>query len=279
MPATFTEDLVIGAERVVDVNGVTRKRVFYAEGLTPTGDVLLEASQLINIAYGQPHNSEPNLYAANISQLPWRNSRTQAKQTVIYRTPDFSNAVTPRISFCGTSREVVTNFDYQHKKILVKYTDSDGNDSTQIGQVSSLKAWGLLEIERTEPELPSFALTAIRKMNSSGFQGQPKFTWLMRNVEFREVLYQPGFRVKYTIEYDEETHLKIAAFRNIFGVVPEDIDDIDLGATDGNGWTRTQDLPVFNFDGLDLPVVFGDDSPPCHSLPTFRQFKGSDDHR
>lgn len=255
------EDLVISAQRKVDINGVTRRRIHYVDSLDPTGNVFQNAEAAIGIFYGYPHPQEPSVFATEIIQEPWKNSRTQVRQTVTYRTPDFSNVVSPKVSFTATTRDVETNFDIDGKKITVDYTVNSQaggppQSVTQVGLVSGLKACGIYEVEMEVGTIPTYGLQVINCLNSSTWNGGAKYTWLCRCFEFWELLYRPAWHIRAIFEYDQNTHFKIAAYRNIYGVVPEDIDDVDYTKPAKNGWTRVRVSGLYNFNTLPVPTIF-----------------------
>lgn len=262
MAVTIQEDLVKGAEGRVTQTGKERDRIFYLEGLTPGSGIWaqseLELFSQKGVAYGSAHPEalDSDLVVIGMRGLPFAGSKTQTKYVATYGRPSNSGfAITPRISFSATARQTVTSFNADGTKITVQYSTAT-TDQQQIGRVTAFKPFGILIIERIEQEMPSVALQMISTTNADTFQGQPPDTWMMRNIDFTEAGFTTGYRVRYAIEYSaEKDFTPVAAFRNIFGDVPEDIDDIDDAAL-GNGWTRARPSASSDFGALNLPVVF-----------------------
>lgn len=245
--------------------------VFLVSGLTSGVSAKVQAltTMYATIPFGSVHPADSRMVADEFDAKPFLNSTTQVKIYVTYHPIDWSSVVVPRITFTGTSREVLTNYAADGSVIKVNYkpgatTDpgahvSDGDGiTTVVGQVIRNKKFGILEIERVEYASPRPMLVYIDKMNSATFWGQPKYTWAVNNIVISKLAYVSGFNVKYLIEYDPQTHIKTATYRDeITGTIPKDINtNPDPLATSGNGWRNSKVNGEANFTGLGLPDDF-----------------------
>jgi hypothetical protein len=273
MAITITEDLIQGAMARVTESGKERDRVFYFEGLT-SGSVAAtapgiwaEAEEALlvqkGVTYGAVHPTaaDSDLVVIEMKGMPFTNkSKTQIKYVVTYGRPGGGGfALTTRVSFAATTREVLTSKHADGRIIELTYTSSDPDfpqSFPQVGRVAALKCNGILVIERYEEFVPAFAIQSIGCTNNDNFQGTGPDTWIMRAVDFESAEVTVGYRVRYAIQYSQEKDFTpIATFRNVFGDTPTDIDNID-DAIEGNGWVRCFVNPTFPFGSLNLPNVF-----------------------
>jgi hypothetical protein len=272
MAITITEDLIQGAMARVTESGKERDRVFYFEGLT-SGSVAAtapgiwaEAEEALlvqkGVTYGAVHPTaaDSDLVVIEMKGMPFTNkSKTQIKYVVTYGRPTGGGfALTTRVSFAATTREVLSSKHASGDILLVDYTTTGTIQATyrQVARVPALKCNGILVIERYEEQVPLFALGAIGCTNSDNFQSTGPDTWIMRAIDFEDAEVTVGFRVRYAIQYSQEKDFTpIATYRNVFGDTPEDIDPIN-DAIEGNGWIRCFVNPQFPFGSLNLPTVF-----------------------
>jgi len=246
--------------------------VFVVEGLTPDYTAKVQALAAINavIPFASIHPANARMIADDFQVKPFINSPTKCKVYVYYHPIDWSSAYQPRITFTGTSREVLTNFSFDGSLITVNYLEGASSDpgahvdgssdgiATVLGQVARNKKYGILEIERVEYTSPRPKLVYLDRMNSDIFWGQPAYTWLVNNIVISKLAYTSGFNVRYLLEYDPQTHIKTAVYRDeITGTIPRDVNtNPNPLIQSGNGWRNAQVNGYVPFFGLSLPDDF-----------------------
>lgn len=249
-------------------SGITILEPYLISGLTPGQSILGDAKRTSGVpVMHQPHATEPGVYVVQRDPKPFLDSKTQAIVEITYKTPSLTpgggggGILTWR--FRGTLRDRVTNFDYQGKRILVDYTpiNADGSSgglaskTTQVGQIRGAVAIGVLEMWKYYDTSPTSILGLLNRVNADQFQGGAKYTWLCRDIQIEPL--GAGIKGAFVFEYDAETHIKTAAYRNIHGYVPKDIADIPIPRTltMANGWSNALIAGPASFSSLSLPTV------------------------
>jgi hypothetical protein len=260
--ATITA-IIEGSTVVEDQNGLTIVERIHVSGLSGQY-VLLQAKANCGVAYGQAHpEATPQVFAQRIEPKPFGNSRTEAWVDVTYKPPNFGDIINDTlVRFHGTTRPVRTAvFDRDGEPIVAKYTSGEPPNEIehkpQVVMITDDKAYGILTFDRFSFSLPNNALSLLNRLNASAWNGGAPFTWWCRDIQFEKMLYRSGYREHYAFEYDPETHIKSAVWRNIHGDIPEDIDDNpDRTVLEGNGWVNPRTKYTGNFNILGLPAVF-----------------------
>ena len=251
----------------------TAKNVYLVTGLEHGTNILTLARKAVDAVTKlrvpriyDPHQAEPDIFAWHKSpRLFLEKSKTACKVAVYYKPPDFSFPASGTIvTYNATTRDVTTNFDADGKKIVVQYLAPGqggiGQYLNYVGRVGALKAFGILQYRRFENQVPQVARTHINKLNSIQWNGGAKYTWLCRDIQFERVWNESAqYMVTYVFEYDEDTHIKTAAYRDLSDAVPQDVDDIAIPKvlTSGNGYKNVLTAKERDFNQLQLEPVFG----------------------
>lgn len=248
------------ARLIQDVNGIRLTDPYIVKNLTPSRRILYDALFASGVpSYEDAHPDIADLYCIHKEIFPFaRTSNTEAKVICTWGPADFTNVFSPIINFHGTTREVLTNFDVNGNPIEVDY-EKDGTDfPTQVGQVRSRKAEGFLSFDYVEPNDPSGLLTYLNKLNSTTFRGGAAYTYLCGDIQISKAILRSGYYIRIMFEYDEETHIRTAAYRLLGGIVPADIDTIPIPktVTTGNGWRNVLTNNTADFNTLNLPSTF-----------------------
>lgn len=188
----ITEDLVLGARFTINHTGGSLLRLFEVTGLTPGRDTLAQAAGAQDSAtgstiprYGDPHPSAPGLFVAQIEAEPIKNSRTAARISVRYATPEASSVPNVvRVAIRGSSRaKIISTSAADGSALVVKYTDPAGNALQEFLQIPVLCPNTVLEFTRQEPRSPlRLSLSFRRSVNSTAWQGGDARTWLCRGI-------------------------------------------------------------------------------------------------
>jgi hypothetical protein len=262
MAAVIISKLIKESSCIEDDNGLTIIDV-YQVGQLSGSNILVDARGAPGLpVYGLAHDAEPSVVCRNINVRPFLESHTEARVLCTFKPPDFSSALSPVIRFTGTTKHFTTVHDATGKLILINYTPAGGTAvRPQIGELEGERAVGLLEIERIETGIPTFALRYTNAISTAPFQGQRAGLWLCRDVSFEKELYRSGYRVRYLLEFDSFGFIKPAFYRDVNGFLPSDAAVVPLTTlTDGqtgNGWTAARISGAADLNALNLPVVFG----------------------
>jgi hypothetical protein len=258
----LTEDLVRGSSLTEDDNGLMLVRNYLITDIDPNTYALVTAYEdTAGIPdYGDPDDDFPELVCRNLAFRPYMDSsRSAVRLAVTFKPPDFSSATSPVIRFTAITREVESEFAPDGTPLRITYTPTGGTAAEVFTpRRRDQKKLGLLEIDQVENDVPTQALSFIGKINSDSFQGQPAFTWQIRNIAFEKEIYRAEYRVHYEIEYDPELHIDTLAYRRAFdNRVPPDIQTpIVKTVAAGNGWINVRRGPATAFSPLSLPNVF-----------------------
>jgi len=237
--------------------------VFDVGGLTPGRDTLASAASAVDPAsnvriprYGEPHPSEPNLYAVDIAAAPVNGSRTAARVTVQYATS--AVAAVPgavRIRIGGASGHKMIARLPDGTLASVKYTDPSGNVLQEYLQVPILTPNTLLEITRQESASPLSLSTAFRRtVNASPWQGGDAQTWLCRGIDGASQGSLSIYEVRYTFEYDPDGWTRLEYFVDRYtGKVP---DDVAVSSDNSQGIATILPYATKDFSQLRLPNAF-----------------------
>ncbi len=155
-------------------------RLFDVSGLTPGKDTLVAAAGATDSSsgqsiprYGDAHPTVYGLYVNEIEAEPVQNSRTAARVSVRYGSPELGpapNAV--QIIISGSNKRKLVSTLPDGSPIVVKYTDPGGNMLRDQLQIPVLSPNTTLEFVRTEARSPlSLSAKFRRAVNSSAWQG------------------------------------------------------------------------------------------------------------
>ncbi len=209
-------------------------------------------------AYGQPHDTIPNVWVNRRAPKPFQKSRSEVQVEIQYGPPNLGDTPETIVRFNGTTRETRTSYDRDRQLIKVNYTPTGGSAlPEQIGQVRGSKALGVLTFDYVVPTDPSGLLVYLNKVSSAPWRGGAAYTWFCSDMQIEKVLYRPGWRLHLAFQYDEETFIPTAAYRLLTGVIPKDIDTpiVKTNLT-GNGWTNPKINGETDFTTLALPTTF-----------------------
>ena len=260
----ITEDLVLGARFTINHTGGSLLRLFEVTGLTPGRDTLAQAAGAQDSAtgstiprYGDPHPSAPGLFVAQIEAEPIKNSRTAARISVRYATPEASSVPNVvRVAIRGSSRaKIISTSAADGSALVVKYTDPAGNALQEFLQIPVLCPNTVLEFTRQEPRSPlRLSLSFRRSVNSTAWQGGDARTWLCRGINAASLNNLTRYEVKYIFEYDPDGWERLEYYIDPFtGKVP---DDVQPGQNNTNGVTRVLPYQKLDFGQLGLPNVY-----------------------
>lgn len=260
----ITEDLVLGAQFTIDKTGGVMVRLFEVTGLQPGVDTLAQAavaqdgtSGLRMPQYGDPHPAVAGLYVNQIGAVPISNSRTSAKVTVRYATPEavsVPNAI--RVSITGSSRaKLISTNPGNGSKLMVKYTDSSGNVLQEFLQIPTLAPNTILEFTRQELLSPLKKSQQFRRtVNSNSWQGGNAKTWLCRAIDATSLSNLARYEVKYVFEYDPDGWQRTEYFRDPYtGKIPNDVSESN---NNDQGIAKLLPYATVDFSQLGLPNVF-----------------------
>jgi hypothetical protein len=280
MPSLFASYLKEESTVVEDINGIVLNEAYGVTGLTPGRMALVQAlsSTIAGLPqWGDVHPANNFMYCLKRVPRPLAKvSNYEAIVVCMFATPDIANPLFPILNYYGTSVETITNFDINGKPIEVNYTptgkassstatdesvffESPGNDPlpTQIGQVRGTKALGFLTYDFLLPQDPSYLSAYQNKLNSTTFRGGAPYTYLLKDVKYSQILFRNMWRVHLGFSFDSETHLHTAAYRLLGGIVPADIDSINIPKvlTSGNGYTNVLTNFTINFNQIGIPLA------------------------
>jgi hypothetical protein len=260
----ITEDLVLGAQFIIDKAGGMMLRLFEVSGLEPGIDTLAQAALaqdgttgLRIPLYGQPHPAVAGLYVNLVEALPVGNSRTAARVKVRYATPEahsVPNAV--RVSITGSSRAKLISLDpADGSKLQVQYTDPSGSVLQQFLQIPALAPNTMLEFTRQELMSPLKRSQQFRRnVNSSAWQGGGVKTWLCRAIDAVSLNNLSRYEVKYIFEYDPDGWNRTEYYRDPYtGKIP---DDVSESTNNDQGIAKLLPYATADFSQLGLPNVF-----------------------
>jgi hypothetical protein len=259
----ITEDLVLGAKFSYTRQGGTLLRVFDVSGLTPGRDTLAQAAVATDSTsgariprYGDAHPAVYGLYVIALDAEPIQNSRTTARVTVKYGSPELGpvpNAV--QIAITGSNARKLTSVNPDGSPMLVKYTDPDGNVLQDRLQVPVLSPNTILQFTRLEPASPLRLSTKFRRtVNSSSWQGGDAKTWLCRAIDGRSQANLSRYEVRYIFEYDPDGWSRLEYFVDRYsGKIP---DDVKVSPNNDKGVATILPYLTRDFAQLGLPNAF-----------------------
>lgn len=253
-------EIIENARAVVDINGKTLVCEYLVTGLDPLRGsyALMDAAAAVP-QYGTAHTTDGTIYVSAIEPQPFaKNSRTESRVKVTYRSPSFDNLVETLITFEGTVYERESARDRDGKPIKVKFTVGGVDFDEQPALVMTSVARGLLTFEYTVSSDPSAMVTNLNKLNSSAFRGGAKWTWKCVDVGIQKIVYRAGWRIRLAFEYDENTHLATAEYTLLNGYIPNGIDSpVDKSFVgQKNGYTNALMHFERDFNTLSLPSAF-----------------------
>lgn len=260
----ITEDLVLGAQFIIDKAGGVMLRVFEVSGLTPGIDTLAQAAAAQDGTsgfrmpqYGQPHPAVAGLFVNHVEAAPISNSRTSARVKVRYATPEAQsvpNAI--GVSITGSSRAKLISFDPKDgSQLMVKYTDASGNVLQDFLQVPALAPNTIVEFTRQEILSPLKKSQQFRRtVNASAWQGGDVKTWLCRAIDAKSLSNLSRYEVKYVFEYDPDGWQRTEYYRDPYTrKIP---DDVAVSTNNDQGIARLLPYAMTDFSQLGLPNVF-----------------------
>ena len=260
----ITEDLVLGARFILDKAGGTLIRLFDITGLAPGIDTLAQAALAQDgttgfrmPAYGSPHPTVKGLYVIQIEAEPISNSRTSARVTVRYSTPEEASVLNVvRIAITGSSRaKLISTNPTDGTPLMMKYTDPTGAVLQQFLQVPTLSPNTILEFTRQEVLSPlKLSLQFRRTVNSSPWQTGDAKTWLCRAVNATSLDNLARYEVKYIFEYDPDGWQRTEYFHDPYtGKIP---DDVVVSQNNDQGVAKVLPYGTMDFTQLGLPNAF-----------------------
>lgn len=210
-------------------------------GITPTGD--LPVVQALN-ATGLPPRGDalgttPPLYAQEFHPRPFaRNSKTRMWVDVVYRPPIF-DPIGETIFELRSTTKTVTRAYANGRKIEVPYRPSllgIGDNvpmRPQTAQLTDTVGVEVLTVDYVTFSDPVSALRPFRNaINDSGFNGAKKWCVFVSEIAIRRVRFQAGWSVRIEMLHDPETWLQTAFWRDIGGIIPNDIDVLAASTAD-----------------------------------------------
>jgi len=262
---TITEDLVLGARFTLDKAGGVLLRLFEVTGLAPGIDTLAQAALAQDGTtgtripmYGSPHPTVAGLYVMQIEAEPISNSRTSARVSVRYATPEQASVLNVvRIAITGSSRAKLISLDPKDgSQFVVKYTDATtGAVLRQFLQVPTLSPNTILEFTRQEVLSPlKRSIQFRRTVNASPWQTGDAKTWLCRAVNATSLNNLARYEVKYIFEYDPDGWTRQEYFHDPYtGKIP---DDVMVSQNNDQGIAKVLPYGTADFTQLGLPNAF-----------------------
>jgi hypothetical protein len=259
----ITEDLVLGAKFRYTRQGGTLVRMFDVSGLTPGKDTLAQAAVAADSStglriprYGDSHPAVYGLYVISIETDPIQNSRTAARVTVVYGSPELGpvpNAV--QIIISGSSARKLTSINPDGSPMIVKYTDPSGNVLQDRLQIPVLSPNTILQFIRLEPSSPlRLSATFRRTVNSTSWQGGNAKTWLCRAIDARSQANLARYAVRYVFEYDPDGWTRLEYYVDRYtGKIP---DDVQTSNNNDKGIAKILPYATADFSQLGLPNAF-----------------------
>jgi len=256
----ITEDLVLGAKFRYTRQGGLLVRMFDVSGLMPGQDTLAQAATAVDGTsgariprYGDAHPAVYGLYVIALEAEPIQNSRTTARVTVTYGSPELGpvpNAV--QITITGSTARKLTSLNPDGSSMIVKYTDPSGNVLQDRLQVPILSPNTILQFTRLEPTSPLRVSTKFRRcVNSTSWQGGDAKTWLCRSIDGQSQANLSRYEVRYVFEYDPDgwSHLEYFVDR-YSGKIP---DDVQTSPNNDKGIAKILPYATRDFAQLGLP--------------------------
>ena len=263
MPISITEDLVLGAKFTYTRAGGSLLRLFDVSGLTPGKETLVQAAGATDSAtgrsiprYGDPHPAVYGLYVNSIEAEPVQNSRTAARVSVRYGSPELGpvpNAV--QIIISGSNKRKLVSTYPDGSPILVKYTDPAGNVLHDQLQIPVLSPNTTLEFIRQEARSPLRLPRAFDEASTApAWQGGSAKTWLCRAIDARSQNNLSRYAVRYVFEYDPDGWERLEYFVDRYtGKIP---DDVKQSQNNDKGITKVLPYLQRDFSQLGLPNAF-----------------------
>jgi hypothetical protein len=248
-----TWDIVREADVRISRDGVLITRCARVDGITSqtAAGRLISAVNQLNVVIGSPFPDPAVMavypvYLEEIHPQPWaQNSRTQAKVTLVYRSPNNSGSGNgTSVEFDGSLQTVTTNYDADGNPVVVRYTPTAGGATAAkpvIGQLTGTKSTGILTVTRQVSTNPKSLLVYLNKLNSEPYLGQAAYTWMVGRIAYKKTRGLLGWTVNFVLNYDEETHIKTAVWRDVNGFIPEDVDAnaaANKALGEANGYTN-----------------------------------------
>ena len=259
----ITEDLVLGAKFTYTRAGGSLLRLFDVSGLTPGKDTLVAAAGATDSTsgqsiprYGDAHPTVYGLYVNEIEAEPVQNSRTAARVSVRYGSPELGpapNAV--QIIISGSNKRKLVSTLPDGSPIVVKYTDPSGNMLQDQLQIPVLSPNTTLEFIRTEARSPlSLSGKFRRSVNSTAWQGGGAKTWLCRAIDAKSQSNLARYAVRYVFEYDPDGWTRLEYFVDRYtGKIP---DDVQQSQNNDKGIAKVLPYAQKDFSQLGLPNAF-----------------------
>ncbi len=256
----ITEDLVLGAKFLYTRQGGLLIRVFDVSGLLPGKDTLAQAATAADGTsgariprYGDAHPAVYGLYVIALEAEPIQNSRTAARVTVRYGSPELGpvpNAV--QITVTGSTARKLTSLNPDGTPMLVKYTDPAGNVLQDRLQVPVLSPNTVLQFTRLEPTSPLRLSTKFRRcVNATAWQGGAAKTWLCRSIDGKSQANLSRYEVRDVFEYDPDGWTRLEYFVDRYsGKIP---DDVQVSPNNDKGVAKILPYATRDFAQLGLP--------------------------
>lgn len=224
---------------------------FLVGGISPTSadSAIVQAMSCPGLpAWGeQLAGITPGLYALEFNPRPFKNSKTKMWVLVTYRPPQFTAIGETVFELRGTTKQVVRAYaNGQKLKIPYTTTAAAGQPAVsmrpQTAQISDTVGVGILTADWLAYQDPGPSLLRYRNaINNAPFNGAAKWTVWVSEIVIRKVRFQSGYSVHLEMQYDPETWLQNAYWRDIGGIIPDDIDVVaasTAGPGSGNGYVR-----------------------------------------
>jgi hypothetical protein len=227
--ALVKEDLVKGAAARYTQDGMVAVRAFHVSEIgesSPSGRLIAAIVAVMGQAVPDQaeHPDYPGIFADEFVPSPYLNSRDQATVLVTYRTPKAREGTTVT-TFDASVESTSTNYDANRELIVVNYANAATGVTSkpQIARVSGGKSKGILEVDTLVGFDPKPRLVYHNKINDDTLFGEPKYCWWCSRFWYQRAKGKPGWKLRLTLQYDEETWIKTSVWRDIHDQIPEDV--------------------------------------------------------